>query len=88
MNRNLFSGWDFPAMADYDMLSTAVNVANDPKLNLKDLLKKSNTNVHVGSVFTTDYFYHPREDEVFTQLSKHNILGLEMETAALYGMSH
>ena len=52
------------------------------------MLKKNDTNVHVGNVFTSDYFYHPREDEVFAQMSKHNIIGLEMETATLYGMSH
>ena len=49
-------------------------------------MQKAGCNIHVGSVFTSDYFYHPREDEVFWNLGKHNILGVEMETAALYGM--
>ena len=85
MNRQLYHGWDFPAMPDFDMMMTAHNVAKDPKL--APVLKKAGCTVHVGSVFTTDYFYHPQEDQVFHSLGKHNILGLEMETAALYGMA-
>jgi purine-nucleoside phosphorylase len=85
MNRQLFCGWDFPAMADFDMLTTAHAVSKDSKI--APVLKKANCNVHVGAVFTSDYFYHPREDEVFHNLGKHNILGVEMESAALYGMA-
>ena len=35
MNRNRFSGWDFPASANYELLNTAMNLARDPKLKLK-----------------------------------------------------
>lgn len=86
MNRDLFSGWDYPAVANFDLLCAASNVAKEPKF--KDMLKKTNTNVHVGNVFSTDYFYHPRADEVWSQMSKHNFLGIEMESAVMYGMSH
>ena len=88
MNRNRFSGWDFPASANFELLNTAMNIARDSKFKLKEQLKKSNTVVHVGNVFTSDYFYHPMEDIQFPMLCKHNILGVEMEAAALYGMAH
>ena len=59
MNRDRFGGWDFPASADWEMLSTAVSVSKGPKL--KESLEKANTSVHVGNVFSSDYFYHPRD---------------------------
>ena len=37
---------------------------------------------------TSDYFYHPMEAIQFPLLCKHNIIGVEMEAAALYGISH
>ena len=59
MNRMRFNGFDFPASANFDMLAAAVDVAKDPKLKVKGMLEKNNINVHVGNVFTSDYFYHP-----------------------------
>ena len=84
MNRQGFCGWDFPAVADYEMLSTA-HAASQSEPVAK-LHRKAGCNIHVGTCFTTDAFYHPLEDQLFHNLGKHNILGLEMETAALYGI--
>ena len=55
---------------------------------MDDTLRKSNTKVHTGNIFTSDYLYHPQDDTFFPMLTKHNILGVEMEAAALYGMGH
>lgn len=54
---------------------------------MKSMLKKNGTDVHVGNIFSVETFYHPREDEVWTQMSKHGILGIEMEAAGLYGIA-
>ena len=59
MNRMRFAGWDFPATASFEMLNAAVSVAEDPNLGLREQFKASDTKVHVGNVFTSDYFYHP-----------------------------
>ena len=81
-----FNGFDMPASANFDMLRTAVDVAKDPKLEVKGMLEENN--VHVGNVFTTDYFYHPQDGKLFPTLQKQNILAIDMETAGLYGISH
>jgi len=86
MNRMRFNGWDFPASADFDMLSTAAVISKTPEYLAQ--LKQTNSKVHIGNVFTSDYFYHPQDDVQMPMLTKHNILGVEMEAAGLYGMAH
>ena len=85
VNRNRFSGWDLPASADWTMLHAAYQVTQSPKMQA--MLKKNKTDVHVGNVMSAETFYHPREDEVWTGMSKHGILGIEMEAAGLYGIA-
>ena len=57
----------------FDMLAAAVAQAR----------RGSGRAVHVGSVFTSDYFYHPRTD-ITPELSKLGTLAVEMEAAGLY----
>lgn len=82
--RQTFGGAiDFSLIADFDLLSKAVNNA-----------KKLNIPVKVGNVFSTDTFYNDYSDPngVFStagetldqKMIRHGILAVEMETAALY----
>jgi purine-nucleoside phosphorylase len=73
VNRVRFRGHDFAPLADYGMLAGAVEAA-----------RKLGIAVRVGGVFSSDFFYTP-EPEVFDVLERLGILGVEMETAGLYG---
>lgn len=75
INRMRFLDHDFAAMADYEVLATAVNVA-----------KENNIKVRVGNVMSTDFFYHPQEN-LLDVVEKMGILALEMEVAGLYGVA-
>lgn len=69
VNRIRFSGHDFAAIADYDLLETAVNQARAQQVPVK-----------VGNVFSADLFYTP-EPEIFEKMKKLGILGVDMEAA-------
>jgi len=73
VNRARFDGYDFAAIASYELLSNAVKAAQ--KLNLK---------VHVGNLFSADLFYTPKP-ELFDRMEALGVLGVEMEAAGLYG---
>jgi purine-nucleoside phosphorylase len=73
VNRVRFLGHDFAPVADYAMLVAAVEAAG--RLGIP---------VRVGGVFSSDLFYTP-QPEVFDAAEKLGILGVEMETAGLYG---
>ena len=75
VNRSRFGGYDLAALADYDLLSAAVEAANEHGLNVK-----------VGNIFSADLFYTP-QPEMFDLMEKYNILGVEMEAAGLYGVA-
>ena len=75
MNRQRFSGWDFSAGADFDLLS-----------RVHDLAVKKGLKIRTGNVFASDWFYHP--DEAFIEnVQKMGILALDMESAALYALA-
>ena len=76
VNRCRFMGQDFAAIADYHLLETAVQTARALEIP-----------THIGNVFSTDLFYHPHGSELFEHCRKMNILGIEMEAAALYGIA-
>ena len=62
----------FAPIADFELLSHAVNAA-----------KELGVNYHVGNILSSDIFYHA--DPNFNDgWSKMGVLGLEMEAAALY----
>ncbi|EPZ5902360.1 purine-nucleoside phosphorylase [Vibrio fluvialis] len=75
VNRIRFSGHDFAAIADYDLLETAVNQA-----------RAHNVPVRVGNVFSADLFYTP-EPEIFEKMKNLGILGVDMEAAGIYGVA-
>jgi purine-nucleoside phosphorylase len=75
VNRNRFAGRDFAPIADFGLLKTAYDVAEEKELP-----------VHVGNVFTTDLFYHDDPD-YWKKWAGYGILAIEMETTALYTLA-
>jgi purine-nucleoside phosphorylase len=75
VNRARYGGWDFPATADYGLLSAAVEVA-----------KENGHTVTVGNVHSSDSFYNPVADALATW-QRMNVLAVEMEAAGLYGIA-
>ena len=75
VNRIRFRDHDFAAIADYRLLQSAVSIAEQRGLVF-----------HVGNVFSSDLFYSP-EQEAFEMMEKYNMLGVEMETAGIYGLT-
>ncbi|MCJ8012407.1 purine-nucleoside phosphorylase [Paenibacillus sp. KQZ6P-2] len=74
-NRHYFDGNDFAPIASFNLLKTAYDKGVEKGLKL-----------HVGNVFSSDIFY--RDDQTISEkLMKHGILGVEMETAALYTLA-
>jgi purine-nucleoside phosphorylase len=75
MNRQRFSGWDLAACADFELLKRAHDAALEHELETR-----------TGTVFSTDWFYHP--DEAFVEkVQRVGMLALDMETAALYALA-
>jgi purine-nucleoside phosphorylase len=75
VNRMRFRGYDLAALADFELVRSAVKVAEQKKLK-----------VHVGNIFSADLFYTP-EPELFETMKKYNILGVEMEAAGIYTLA-
>lgn len=75
VNRMRFNNHDFAAIADYGLLENAVNAARNKGVKTR-----------VGNIFSADLFYSP-EAGMFDTMEKHNILGVEMEAAGLYGVA-
>ena len=71
--RDVVPGVTLSLAPTFDMLAAAVAQAR----------RGSGRAVHVGAVFTSDYFYHPRTD-ITPELSKLGTLAVEMEAAGLY----
>lgn len=72
INRHNFGGYDYSPIASFRLLRTAYERGLDKGLNM-----------HVGNVFTSDVFY--RDDKsIVKKLMDHGVLGVEMETTALY----
>jgi purine-nucleoside phosphorylase len=75
VNRIRLMDHDYAAIADYDLLRTAADVAHAQA-------KK----VRVGNVFSSDLFYTPQTSLLDT-LEKMNVLAVEMELAGIYGLA-
>ncbi len=75
VNRMRLMGHDFAAIADFGLLSSAVAAARARSIA-----------VHIGNVFSSDFFYHPQK-ELFDVLEKMKIIAVEMEVAGLYGLA-
>ena len=72
VNRLRFLGHDFAAIADYGLLSAWVRKAEESAID-----------VTVGNILSTDTFYH-LTDEIYQVAANLQIVGVEMEAAALY----
>ncbi|WP_270279741.1 purine-nucleoside phosphorylase [Vagococcus bubulae] len=70
--RKDFPTFDFPQIADFDLLTTAYDIA-----------KEKGFNIHVGNVLSNDTFYSDDNSDVF-RLGQYGVLGVEMEAAVLY----
>lgn len=75
VNRMRLMDHDYAAIADYDLLRTACDVAAEQKKN-----------VRVGNVFSADLFYTP-QPELFDKLERMKVMAVEMELAGIYGLA-
>jgi len=75
VNRIRFNNHDFSAIADFDMIYKTVLIA-----------KKMKIKVSVGNFFTTDSFYND-DKKMINILKRYNIIGVDMETAGIYGVA-
>lgn len=75
VNRQRFGGFDFAAIADFDLLRQVANEA-----------QRQNIRVRVGNVFSADLFYQP-DASVRDIFKRYGILGVEMEAAGLYAVA-
>ena len=74
VNRARFGGYDFSAIADYDLLEAHVLAA-----------RELDVPVRVGNLFSADLFYTP-QPEMFDRMEAMGVLGVEMEAAGLFGV--
>jgi len=74
-NRMRFGGYDYAAIATYDLVQKAVAAAMQNKVRY-----------HVGNIFSADLFYTPDPD-MFQTMAKYNVYGVEMEAAGIYAIA-
>ncbi|MBV1879488.1 MAG: purine-nucleoside phosphorylase [Pseudomonadales bacterium] len=79
INRSRFGGYDFAAIADYQLLACAAVAA-------KKMALKSPFRFHIGNLFSTDLFYNP-DTTLLDLMRQYQILGIEMEAAGLYSVA-
>jgi purine-nucleoside phosphorylase len=72
VNRMRFGGYDLAALATFDLVRKAVDVA-----------KAKGVRHHVGNIFSADLFYTP-DAAMFETMAKYNIYGVEMEAAGIF----
>ncbi|MDJ1007674.1 MAG: purine-nucleoside phosphorylase [Paracoccaceae bacterium] len=71
-SKGTFKELNFAPCANFDLLMSAMSAA-----------KKRDIGVHVGGIYSSDTFYDERPD-LNEQLTRHGVLGVEMEAAELY----
>ncbi|MGI0154140.1 purine-nucleoside phosphorylase [Pseudidiomarina sp. WS423] len=75
VNRQRFGGYDYAALADFELLSKVASYA-----------QQHGQKVRVGNVFSADLFYGVN-DNLTDLLARYGILGVEMEAAGLYSVA-
>ena len=75
INKIRFHGLDYAPTADFELLKKAYDIAIEKNIELK-----------IGSVFTTDTFYHDNPD-AWKHWADYGLLAVEMETAVLYTLA-
>ncbi len=76
VNRIRLMDHDYAAIADYEVMRMAVDVA-----------ARQGKKVRVGNVFSSDLFYTPQKEQLFALLAKMKMLAIEMELAGLYALA-
>ena len=71
-SRGIMKEINFAPCADWSLLSAAVKAS-----------EARGTRTHVGGIYSSDVFYDERPD-LTEQMTRHGILGVEMEAAELY----
>ena len=74
-SRGIFKEFMFAPSADWSLLSAAAAAAGTRDVG-----------VHVGGIYSSDVFYDERPD-LNEQMTRHGILGVEMEAAELYNLA-
>ena len=74
-SRGIFKELNFAPCADWSLLRAAADVA-----------KAKGIKTHVGGIYSSDVFYDERPD-LNEQMTRHGILGVEMEAAELYNLA-
>lgn len=74
-SRGIFKELNFAPTADWSLLSAAAKAA-----------ASRDVGVHVGGIYSSDVFYDERSD-LNEQMTRHGILGVEMEAAELYTLA-
>jgi purine-nucleoside phosphorylase len=72
VNRIRFGGYDFAALADFELLN-----------HLVECIANTDAKAHVGNVFSSDLFYAP-DNALFDLMKKYRVLAVEMELSAIY----
>lgn len=72
VNRMRFGGYDYAAIASFDLVRKAVAAA-----------ETNGVRYHVGNLFSADLFYTPDPD-MFETMAKYNVYAVEMEAAGIY----
>ena len=75
INKIRFHGMDYASTANFDLLKKAYDIAIEKDISVK-----------VGSVLTTDTFYHDNPNS-WKHWANYGILAVEMETAVLYTLA-
>ena len=71
----IFKELNFAPCCDYGLLSAAAEAA-----------KSVDAATHIGGIYSSDVFYDERPD-LTEQMTRHGILGVEMEAAELYNLA-
>ena len=74
-SRGIFRELNFSPCADYALLRAAADAA-----------EARDVTVHVGGIYSSDVFYDERPD-LNAEMTRHGILGVEMEAAELYTLA-
>ncbi len=74
-SRGIFRELNFAPAADWKLLRAAADAA-----------ARKGVATHVGGIYSSDIFYDERPD-LNEQMTRHGILGVEMETAELYTLA-
>ncbi|MFA8386594.1 MAG: purine-nucleoside phosphorylase [Pelagibaca sp.] len=74
-SRGIFKELNFAPCADWSLLQAAFKAA-----------EAKGTKTHVGGIYSSDVFYDERPD-LNEQMTRHGILGVEMEAAELYNLA-